>query len=96
MWLVRLVMASISPFYTIGMMVIMMELVSRENYGFAMGLYGLSEDLGGIVGSLVLGAMYDQYGFATCTYFMSFVCLVAVFMVWVNMHNHKKRLLQQP
>lgn len=94
MWLVRLVISTISPFYSVGMIVMMMELVSRENYGFAMGLYGLSEDIDGIVGSLVLGTMYNQYGFVTCTYFMSFVCLVAVFMVGVNLRFTKKRILQ--
>jgi MFS family permease len=90
MWLVRLIISAISPFYNTGMMVAMMELVSRENYGFAMGLYGLSEDIGGIIGSPVLGKVYDQYGFGTSTYFMVFLCFLSASVVWINMRRHRK------
>jgi MFS family permease len=90
MWLIRLIIGTINPFYNTGMMVAMMELVSRENYGFAMGLYGLSEDIGGIIGSPLLGTIYDQYGFPISTYFMVLLCLLSATVVWINMRGHKK------
>lgn len=90
MWLIRLIIGTISPLYNTGMMVAMMELVSRENYGFAMGLYGLSEDIGGIIGSPLLGTIYDRYGFPISTYFMVLLCLLSATVVWINMRGHKK------
>lgn len=90
MWLIRLIIGTISPLYNTGMMVAMMELVSRENYGFAMGLYGLSEDIGGIIGSPLLGTIYDRYGFPISTYFMVILCLLSATVVWINMRGHKK------
>jgi MFS family permease len=86
-WLIRLIVSSFTPFYNVGMMVAIMEFVSKENYGLAMGLYGLSEDIGGILGSSILGAMYDQFGFATCTYFMVSICFLAVLLTWINMRG---------
>jgi DHA1 family tetracycline resistance protein-like MFS transporter len=90
MWLIRLLIGAINPFYNVGMMVALMELVSGENYGFAMGLYGLSEDIGGMVGSPVLGIVYENFGFVNTTYFMMFLCFFAASMVWINMRGHKK------
>ena len=46
MWFIRLLTSAITPFYDVGMIVAIMELVSSENYDFAMCLYGLSEDIG--------------------------------------------------
>ena len=87
MWLIRLIVSSFTPFYNVGMMVAMMDFVSKENYGLAMGLYGLSEDIGGILGSSILGVMYDQFGFATCTYFMVVICFLAVLLIGINMRG---------
>jgi len=94
MWLFRLFAGATFPFHNIGMMVALMELVSRENYGFAMGLYGLSEDIGGMIGSPLLGMIYDQFGFVICTYFMVFICFVAAFTVWINMRTHTRTKLK--
>lgn len=90
MWLTRLTIGTISPFYNTGMMVAMMELVPRENYGFAMGLYGLSEDIGGIIGSPLLGTIYDRYGFKASTYLMTLLCLFSASVTYANMRSHKK------
>jgi len=89
-WLVRLIIGAISPFYNVGMMVAMMEIVSPANYGFAMGLYGLSEDIGGIIGSPLLSTIYQNFGFQVTTYFISFLCFFAAALVWFNMKNLKK------
>jgi MFS family permease len=89
-WIVRIMIGAISPFYNVGMMVAMMEIVSPLNYGFAMGLYGLSEDIGGMVGSPLLSTIYQNYGFNVTTYFMTFLCFLAAAMVWFNMKESKK------
>ncbi len=88
MWIIRLVIGTFTTFYNVGMMVKLMDFASEENYGSAMGLYGLSEDIGALLGSSILGLMYDQMGFAACTYFMVFVCFVAVLLMRVTMNGH--------
>jgi len=90
-WILWLLIGAISSAHNIGMMVALVELVPREHYGFAMGLYGLSEDIGGMIGSPLLGMIYDQFGFVGCSYFMVFVCYVSTLMVWINMRTPRTR-----
>lgn len=54
--------------YELAMMVYLMDCVPREKYGIAIGLYGLSEDIGGMLGPLIIGFFYDRWGFAASLY----------------------------
>jgi DHA1 family tetracycline resistance protein-like MFS transporter len=90
-WAVRLLIGAISPMYNVGMMVAMMELAPSQSYGLMMGLYGLSEDIGGMVGSPTLGWVYASYGFEATTYFMSFICFFAAGIIGLNMRGHETK-----
>lgn len=46
----------------LSMMIHMMRIIPRESSGKAMGFYGLSEDVGGIIAAPSLGAIYDLVG----------------------------------
>lgn len=46
----------------LGMMVHLMRIIPRGSSGKAMGFYGLSEDVGGMLSSPSLGAIYDLVG----------------------------------
>ena len=54
--------------YNLAMMVYLIDCVPSEKYGTAMGLYGLSEDVGGMLGPLVIGFFYDNHGFVASIY----------------------------
>lgn len=53
------------------MMLRLMVITPRGGGGKAMGWYGFSEDIGGIVASPLLGAMYDGYGSSFSMYVIS-------------------------
>ena len=95
-WAVRLLIGAISPMYNVGMMVAMMELAPSQSYGLMMGLYGLSEDIGGMVGSPTLGWVYASYGFEATTYFMSLICFFAAGIIGLNMRGHETKQTPKP
>jgi MFS family permease len=56
--------------YNLGLITLMMDRVPSTHYGSAMGLYGLAEDVGGMLGSIIIGSIYDIWGMPTVLYFL--------------------------
>lgn len=69
--LVVVLMAMGTSATDLGMIVLLTDVVPRRKYGAAIGLYGLSEDIGIMACSAVTGFFYDTMGIAAVVYFLS-------------------------
>jgi MFS-type transporter involved in bile tolerance (Atg22 family) len=56
-------------------MITFMSIIPPDSSGKAMGIYGLSEDLGGIIASPTLGVVYDLKGSIFAVRFISGVLM---------------------
>ena len=72
----------------LGMMIYLMRIIPRGSSGKAMGFYGLSEDIGGILAAPSLGVIYDLIGPLSSVISVSGVLMVdaalSIFLVKTN------------
>ncbi len=68
----------------IGLIVLMMDRIPSSHYGSAMGLYGLSEDIGGMMYALLIGSIYDRWGIVLVLYFMSAIMALDALVSFVS------------
>lgn len=75
--------------FNLAMMIYLIDCIPREKYGIAMGLYGLSEDVGGMLGPLIIAFFYDNQGFTASVYCVSGVMLLGAVTSMVSFKRFK-------
>ncbi len=68
----------------LGMIVLLTDSIPRRKYGAAIGLYGLSEDIGLMACSALTGFFYDTMGVVAVIYFLSAFILGDVFLSFAS------------
>jgi len=71
----------------LGLIVFLMDNTPSSRYGAAMGLYGLSEDIGGMASSLLFGFIYDGWGVAPVLYVLTINMLLAASVAFASLRE---------
>lgn len=79
----------------ISMMIYLMAIIPKDSSGRAMGFYGLSEDLGGMVAAPSLGMIYDRFGPIFSILYVSTVLIcnavLSIFFLKTNEQHHSQK-----
>jgi MFS family permease len=91
LYLVEAILGIGSAAFNLGLIVLLMDRTPSSHYGSAMGLYGLAEDVGGMVGSLAVGSLYDVGGFVIVSYFLSGVMVLDAFVSSISFRKFRAK-----
>lgn len=76
-YLVHTIFSTGSSTLNLVLTVLLMDNVPSSHYGAAMGFFGLSEDIGGIISSISIGYIYDEAGANAVFYFLSIIMFLS-------------------
>jgi MFS family permease len=74
----------------LGLIVHLTHLVPRSHYGTAIGLFGLSEDTGGMISSVLVGYLYDVFGVTPVFYVLATNMLLAALVAFITLKDKFK------